>query len=103
MTVELPVGGCHGGPMLTNVMRVAKEMGDDVQRWWTLAIVAAVDRRTSSDERPELASGAQRPAFRGGVDVVALNVTVTDGSRRYVTDLERTGLSDLRGWPPAGT
>jgi Ca-activated chloride channel family protein len=31
--------------------------------------------------------------FRAGVDVVLLNVTVTDGARRYVTDLD---LSDFR-------
>jgi Ca-activated chloride channel family protein len=29
-----------------------------------------------------------RPAFRAGIDVVSLNVTVTDGASRYVTDLE---------------
>ena len=31
----------------------------------------------------------QRPSFRGGVDVVSLNVTVTDQSRNYVTSLEQ--------------
>jgi Ca-activated chloride channel family protein len=30
----------------------------------------------------------QAPAFRAGVDVVSLNVTITDGANRYVTDLE---------------
>jgi Ca-activated chloride channel family protein len=29
----------------------------------------------------------QRPAFRAGIDIVSLNVTVTDGTGRYVTDL----------------
>ena len=29
------------------------------------------------------------PAFRTGVEVVSLNVTVTDGKNRYVTDLEQ--------------
>ena len=29
------------------------------------------------------------PAFRAAVDIVSLNVTVTDGVNRYVTDLER--------------
>lgn len=33
--------------------------------------------------------GGQRPRFRSGVDVIAMNVTVTDASRRYVTDLDR--------------
>ena len=30
----------------------------------------------------------QQPAFRSGVDVVSLNVTVTDPGSRYITDLE---------------
>jgi len=32
---------------------------------------------------------AQVPSFRSGVDVVSLNVTVTDEAQRYVTDLEQ--------------
>jgi Ca-activated chloride channel family protein len=31
----------------------------------------------------------QRPSFRGGVDVVSLNVTVTDQSRNFVTSLDQ--------------
>src|SRR5581483_2209871 len=31
---------------------------------------------------------AQQPSFRVGVELVSLNVTVTDGANRYVTDLE---------------
>src|SRR5688572_136583 len=31
----------------------------------------------------------QRPSFRSGVDVVSLNVTVTDQSRNFVTSLEQ--------------
>ena len=31
----------------------------------------------------------QRPSFRAGVEIVSLNVTVTDGTNRYVTDLDR--------------
>ena len=30
-----------------------------------------------------------RPAFRAGIDIVSLNVTVTDGASHYVTDLEQ--------------
>ena len=36
-----------------------------------------------------LVSGAQRTPFRAGVDVIAMNVTVTDAARHYVTDLDR--------------
>ena len=32
-------------------------------------------------------SASQAPAFRSGVDLVSLNVTITDGTGRYVTDL----------------
>lgn len=32
-------------------------------------------------------SGQQRPAFRGGVDIVSLSVTATEPGGRYVTDL----------------
>jgi Ca-activated chloride channel family protein len=35
----------------------------------------------------------QQSRFRAGVDVVSLNVTVTDGGRRYITDL---GQSDFQ-------
>jgi len=35
------------------------------------------------------AQPAPQPSFRAGVDVVSLNVTVTDAANRYVTDLER--------------
>jgi VWFA-related protein len=34
------------------------------------------------------ANRAQQPAFRAGVDIVSLSVTVTDGANHYVTDLE---------------
>jgi Ca-activated chloride channel family protein len=33
------------------------------------------------------------PAFRAGVDVVSLNVTVTDGTSRYLTDLQEGDFS----------
>ncbi len=29
------------------------------------------------------------PTFRGGIDVVSLNVTVTDGGKTFVRDLDR--------------
>jgi len=31
---------------------------------------------------------SQTPAFRAGIDIVSLNVTVTDGASHYVTDLD---------------
>ena len=38
------------------------------------------------------AQAPDQPAFRAGVDVVALNVTVTDSDNRYVTDIEQGGF-----------
>ena len=50
-----------------------------------LIVVTLVCLPTSGDTET---SQGQRPVIRGGVDAVALNVTATDGARRYVTDLE---------------
>ncbi len=38
-------------------------------------------------------ASAQRPQFRSTVDIVSLNVTVLDGSSRYIIDLEQTDFS----------
>jgi Ca-activated chloride channel homolog len=38
------------------------------------------------------AQAPDQPAFRAGVDVVALNVTVTDSDNRYVTDIDQGGF-----------
>jgi Ca-activated chloride channel family protein len=35
------------------------------------------------------AAGYQGPTFRSGIDVVSLNVTVTDGAKGFIRDLER--------------
>jgi Ca-activated chloride channel family protein len=35
----------------------------------------------------------QRPAFRAGVEIVSLNVTVMDGTNRYITDLDTNDFS----------
>ncbi|MCC7177192.1 MAG: VWA domain-containing protein [Acidobacteria bacterium] len=42
-----------------------------------------------------IAAAAQEPprVFRAGVDLVSLNVTVSDGQNRYVTDLERADFT----------
>ena len=47
--------------------------------------VAAV--ATSGQQRQDTDRSPQTPAFRSGVDVVSLNVTVTDGDGRFVTHL----------------
>lgn len=55
-----------------------------------LVVAIVIDRPASGDSRRQQ---DQRSRFRTGVDVVSLNVTATDGSRRYVTDL---GQSDFQ-------
>lgn len=52
----------------------------------TRAIVAAGTLAASVT----LAGHAQQPSFRTGVEIVSLNVTVVDGTSRYITDLEAT-------------
>ena len=42
---------------------------------------------------PSPREGGPSPAFRAGIDIVSLNVTVTDGTNRYITDLEQTEFS----------
>ena len=37
--------------------------------------------------------GAQQPSFRTGIDVVSLNVTVADGSGRFITNLDGDAFS----------
>lgn len=55
------------------------------------AAVAVIGAQTSAPAQGAAARqsepGRQTPSFRGGVELVSLNVTVVDGSGRYVTDL----------------
>jgi VWFA-related protein len=50
-------------------------------------ITVAAQQASPSGQRPS------QPAFRASVDVVSLNVTVTDGMNRYVTDLDPAEFS----------
>jgi Ca-activated chloride channel family protein len=60
---------------------------------WNILVLAALVFDRSAIDGQSLTSSAQRSVFRTGVDVIALNVTVMDGSNRYVTDL---GPHDFR-------
>jgi len=42
---------------------------------------------------PSTAGNRQQPSFRAGIDIVSLNVTVTDASNHYVTDLAENEFS----------
>jgi len=45
--------------------------------------------RGGAPPAPAAATAPQQPSFRVGVDIVSLNVTVTDATQKYVTDLEQ--------------
>jgi VWFA-related protein len=51
---------------------------------------APVSQATGGAQAP---ADRQRPSFRAGIDIVSLNVTVTDGSNHYVTDLTENEFS----------
>ena len=63
----------------------------------SLELVAAQAPQTAPAQTPpsngQQTSGPQTPAFRAGVEIVSLNVTVTDASSRYVTDLDQEDFS----------
>ena len=44
-------------------------------------------------QAPPAPADRQRPSFRSGIDIVSLNVTVTDGANHYVTDLAENDFS----------
>jgi Ca-activated chloride channel family protein len=56
---------------------------------WAFTVLAtlAVGLRPMVGQNPS--PGGQRSPYRTSVDVIAMSVTVTDASRRYVTDLDR--------------
>jgi VWFA-related protein len=47
----------------------------------------------ASTPAPQTVSQPDRAAFRTGVDIVSLNVTVTDGANHYVTDLAQNDFA----------
>ena len=51
-----------------------------------LAVAVTLSVATAIAQQPD------QPAFRTGIDLVSLNVTVTDGDNRYVTDIEQSGF-----------
>src|SRR6516225_5313229 len=52
-----------------------------------VALAALVGHAASTAQTPVPQTPTQQPPFRAGVDVVSLNVIVTEGNGRYVTDL----------------
>ena len=60
-----------------------------IRRAATAAAAAAILLRLGAAGAQPPDAPAQPPSFRAGVDVVSLNVTVTDRGGRFVTDLDR--------------
>jgi Ca-activated chloride channel homolog len=53
------------------------------------AVVASLTLVSAQQPPAAQPPAAQQPSFRSGVDLVSLNVTVTEGATRYVTDLSQ--------------
>jgi Ca-activated chloride channel family protein len=53
-----------------------------------LALAAACTVTLSAALLAQAPQPPQAPSFRAGIEIVSLNVTVTDGTARYITDLE---------------
>ena len=66
-----------------------------------VAVAAPDNRQPPLSRQPPQPPQPQTP-FRAGVELVSLNVTVTDGTARYVTDLDGRGLQRLRRRRQAG-
>ena len=58
-----------------------------------LAGTRAQDTAPPPQQPPATQRPGEQPAFRTGVDIVSLNVTVVDGMNRYVTDLQRNDFN----------
>ena len=65
-----------------------------MREWVAIAIAAMASTAVLVDAAP------QRQAFRVGVDLVSLSVTVTDPSRHYMVDLERGDFVVLENGVP---
>jgi Ca-activated chloride channel homolog len=61
----------------------------------SLAVIGAAAAQAPQEAPPPAPQNPvrQTPSFRAGVDLVSLNVTVTDGMAHYVTDLEQDEFS----------
>jgi Ca-activated chloride channel family protein len=60
--------------------------------WLAAAGPLAAPQTPAQPPPPPAGQTPQQPAFRAGVELVSLNVTVTDGTR-YVTDLDQNDFS----------
>ncbi len=56
---------------------------------WCVVVVSLIAALVGRSEHGRVFARGQRPAFRVGVDLVSVNVTVTDKDLRYVADLGR--------------
>lgn len=59
----------------------------------TVFVTTGHARQAPQSGPPPAGGAAQGPSFRAGVDIVSMNVTVTDGTSRYLTDLQAGDFS----------
>jgi Ca-activated chloride channel family protein len=71
-----------------------------VPRRWLLAAAAFLALMGGPASRWNLQAVAQRDAFRAGVDLISLSVTVTGPTQRYVSDLDRENFLILEDGVP---
>jgi Ca-activated chloride channel homolog len=87
------------GARLFVVLAVAAVVATQLSQalaWQTTAPPAVPAPAPAAAQAPATPPGAaapQRPAFRAGVEIVSLNVTVQDTAGHYVTDLEQGEFS----------
>ena len=88
--VSRPGGGAGGGrPGITHPGRRPPEVrGERARRFRLVLAAAALAGLTGAAAARAQDTASQQPSFRAGVDLVSLNVTVTDRSSRYVTDID---------------
>ncbi len=68
------------------------------------AVATAVVIVHARDAQSPVLAPRASPAFRSGVDLISLNVTVTDSTRRFVTNLDQKDFVVLEdGYPQAVT
>jgi Ca-activated chloride channel homolog len=70
-----------------------------VLRHWAITVTAVL-ALTGRVEHGSLFAQSPRPAFRAGVDLVSLSVTVIDPAQRYVTDLTRDDFEVFENGSP---
>ena len=88
-SLSRPAGGTgRGRPGTPAPGRRRPGAGSGTARCLRLVLAAAALAGLAATAAPRAQEAASQPSFRAGVDLVSLNVTVTDRDSRYVTDID---------------